>query len=269
MLWLIVLIPISIYLFLVLLLVLFQDKFVFLPGKTIFMTPDEKGMDYEELWIEVPDGSKINGWFIKAKEPKATLLFCHGNAGTISHRIESAEIFLDLGLNVLLYDYRGYGRSPRSPSEKNSYEDSEAVWNYLTEEKKLGADEIIILGRSMGGPIAANLAKNHSPKMCILESTFTSIPDVARYRFPIFPTKGLVNIKYPTVDYVKGIKCPLLLVHSQDDEIIPYWMGEKIFAAANEPKEFLELSAGHNETYFECIDKYRDKLEDCIRKFVL
>lgn len=269
MLWLVILIPISIYFFLALFLAVFQEKFVFLPGKTIFMTPDERDLDYEEFWVEVPDGTKINGWFIKAKDAKATLLFCHGNAGTISHRIESAEIFLELGLNVVLYDYRGYGRSPGKPCEKNTYEDTEAVWGYLTKEKNIPAEDLVILGRSMGGPIAANLAKNHQPKMCILESTFSSVPDVARFRFPIFPTKWLVTIHYPTVNYVQGINCPLLVVHSPDDEIIPFNMGEKIFEAANEPKEFLKLSGGHNETYFECIDQYRDKLNDCFRKFIL
>lgn len=266
--WLVI-IPITIYLFLALLLTVFQAKFVFLPGKTIFMTPDDKGMDFDEFWVTTPDGNKVNGWFIKAANPKGTLLFCHGNAGTISHRIESAEIFLDLGLNVVLYDYRGYGSSSGTPSENNTYEDTEAVWNYLMLEKKLSASEIIVLGRSMGGPVAANIAKNVNPKMCILESTFTSVHDVAKERFPIFPTKWLVTIHYPTVDYIKELKCPLLVVHSTDDEFIPYKMGEENFAVAHEPKEFLKLSGGHNETYFECIEQYREKLDEFFRKFLL
>ena len=269
MLWLILIIPIVVYIVLALLLTVFQSKFVFMPGKTIFMTPDEKGMDYEELWIAVPDGTKINAWFIKAEDPKGTLLFCHGNAGTMSHRIESAAIFHSLGMNVMLFDYRGYGRSPGSPSEENTYEDAEAVWNYLLEEKSIPEDRIVVLGRSMGGPVGAKIAKDHKPKLCILESTFSSALDVARFRFPVFPTKLLVRIKYPTIDYVREIKCPLLLVHSSDDEIIPYNMGEMIYAAANDPKDFLQLSGGHNETYFECVELYREKLETTIRKYLL
>ena len=269
MLWLILLIIVAGYLLAAIFLAIFQERFVFVPGKTVFITPAEKGMDFEEFWLDLPDGNRINGWFIKADSPKATLLFCHGNAGTISHRLDSAEIFLDLGLNVVLYDYRGYGRSTGRPSETNTYEDAEAIWSYLTESKQLSAGEIIILGRSMGGPVAANLAKSRSPKMCILESTFTSVPDVAKSRFPIFPTKWLVTVQYPTIDYIKDMCCPLLVVHSLDDEIIPYAMGEKIFTAANNPKDFLELNGGHNETYFECIEKYREKLEKFIGKFLL
>lgn len=250
-------------------LAVFQSKLVFQPGKTVFMTPADKSMDFEEFWLDLPDGNRINGWFINAKAPKATLLFCHGNAGTIAHRLESSEIFLDLNLNVVLFDYRGYGLSSGFPSENNTYEDADAVWSFLIEKKCLKADEIIVLGRSMGGPIAANLAKKHLPKMCILESTFTSVPDVARARFPIFPTKWLVSIKFSTIDYIKEIDCPLLVVHSRDDEIIPFEMGDKLFATANKPKEFLELKGGHNETYFECLEKYREKLEKFIGKFLL
>jgi len=233
------------------------------------MTPDEAGMKYEDLSIEVPGGALINAWFIGVDNAVGTVLFCHGNAGTMSHRIEAAEIFKSLGLNVILFDYRGYGRSPGSPSEKRTYEDSEAVWDFLVSKKRIPANEIVIIGRSMGGPIAAKLAKEHNPVLCILESTFISIPGVARARFPIFPTKLLVTIKYPTIDYVKDIKSPILIVHSTDDEIIPYWMGEKIFAVANEPKDFLQLSSGHNETYFENIDQYKAKLETIIRKYLL
>lgn len=242
---------------------------VFLPGKTIFMTPDDAGMEYEDIYIEVAENVSINAWFIGADASIGTVLFCHGNAGSMSHRVETAGIFHSLGLNVMLFDYRGYGRSPGTPTEKQTYEDAEAVWKYLTDKKSIPAEKIILLGRSMGGPIAAKLAKNHQPVLCILESTFTSIPEMGRAKYPIFPTKLLVTIKYPTIDYVREIECPLLVVHSSEDEIVPYNMGEKIFAVANEPKEFLELKGGHNETYFKCIDTYRGKLETTIKQYLL
>lgn len=269
MLWFILIIPLVIYLFLALFLALFQARFLFLPGKTIFMTPDEKGMKYEDLSIELPGGTSINAWFVCAENPRGTVLFCHGNAGTMSHRIDSAEIFLSLGLNVMLFDYCGYGRSPGTPSEQQTYQDAEAVWNFLVVDKAISSEKIIVLGRSMGGPIAAKLAKEYRPALCILESTFTSVPEMARARFPIFPTKLLVSIKYPTIEYVKDIKSPILIVHSTDDEIIPYRMGQEIFAMSNEPKYFLELNGGHNETYFECIEKYRGQLEETIGKYLL
>jgi uncharacterized protein len=269
MLFLFLIIPVAIYLLLLLFMTLFQSRFVFIPGKTIYMTPDEAGMGFDDLFIEVTAGVSINAWFIPAKNPKGTVLFCHGNAGTMSHRIESAEIFHSLGLNVMLFDYCGYGRSPGKVSEKQTYRDAEAVWKYLVEEKFIPSEKIIIIGRSMGGPIAAKLTKEHKAALCILESTFTSIPEMGKAKFPFFPTKLLVSIKYPTIDYVKEINIPLLIVHSHDDEIIPFRMGREIFASANEPKCFLELSGEHNETYFDCIEKYRGQLETTIGKYLL
>lgn len=269
MLWLLLIIPVAVYVILAILLTLFQGKIVFLPGKTIFMTPGDAGMEYEDLFIEVSEGVSINAWYIPAENAKGTILFCHGNAGSMSHRVETAEIFHSLGMNVMLFDYCGYGRSLGKPSEMQTYRDAEAVWNYLVDKISISADKIVVLGRSMGGPIAAKLAKDHQPVLCILESTFTSVPEMGKSKFPIFPTKLLVTIKYPTIDYVSEIKSPMLIVHSPDDEIIPYWMGEKLFEAASEPKEFLKLSGGHNETYFECIDEYRGKLETTIGKYLL
>ena len=294
MLWFII-IPILIYVFVAFLLLCFQHKMVFLPVKTIFATPDEVGMKYDNLFIEVnsncsdkrgsliasinssdiPDikksdfYGKINCWFIYCENSVGTVLFCHGNAGTMSHRIESAQIFHSLGLNVVLFDYRGYGLSPGIPSEKQTYEDADAVWRYLTQVRGIPENKIIILGRSMGGPIAAKLAKDVKPVLCILESTFTSIPDVGQARFPIFPTKLLVKINYPTIDYIKKIQSPVFLVHSKNDEIIHYRMGEKLFKEANAPKEFVSLSGGHNETYFECIEQYKANLERTIRQYLL
>jgi pimeloyl-ACP methyl ester carboxylesterase len=187
----------------------------------------------------------------------------------MSHRIESAQIFHSLGLNVFLFDYRGYGMSSGTPSEEQTYEDASAAWRYLIDIRGIPESDIIILGRSMGGPIAAKLAKDHNPVLVILESTFTSIPDIGKSRFPIFPTKLLVKIHYPTIDYIKEIQAPILIVHSRDDEIVPYWMGEMLFENANSPKEFVALSGGHNETYFECIDKYKANLERAIKKYLL
>lgn len=253
-----------------LLLSIFQSRMVFLPGKTIFMTPDESGMTFEDLFIEVDSGVSINAWFIPAEDARGTVLFCHGNAGTMSHRIETAEIFHSLGLNFLIFDYCGYGRSTGlPPSETQTYRDAEAAWKYLVETRNIPPGKIVIVGRSMGGPVAAKLAKEHHPALCILESTFTSIPDMARSRFPFFPTKWLVSIKYPTIDYLREIKIPLLIVHSRDDEIIPYQMGKDLFASAKEPKYFSALNGGHNETYFECIAEYRGQLETAIGKHLL
>ncbi len=261
MLWVLIAFPFAAYFLAGILLFVFQSRFIFCPGKTIFMTPTDCGMDYEDMMIPVEGHGEIHAWLIKTAKPRATVLFCHGNAGTISHRIETAQMYLQLGLDVLLFDYSGYGMSSGKPSEKAFYANSEAAWRHLTLERGIPSEKIIAIGRSLGGPVAAKTATIHSPGLCVLESTFTSVSDMAALKFPFFPLKFLIRTKFPTMDYVREMKCPLLVVHSRDDKIIPFRMGERIFSGYSGPKEFLALSGGHNETYFENPEQYCEALD--------
>jgi fermentation-respiration switch protein FrsA (DUF1100 family) len=257
----IILVLILLYLLTCFFLCVFQDKIIYIPSKEIFRTPSDEGMEYEDIDLYTSDGVCINAWHIPNDQRKETVLFCHGNGGSMSHRIDTIKLINDLGFSVFIFDYRGYGISEGTPSEKGTYLDSEAALKYLLEDKKISEERIIIWGRSLGGPIAANLAKEQKFFACVLESTFTSIKDMAKLRFKIFPSALLAKYRYSTIDYVKDIDIPLLIVHSPEDDIIPFWMGEKIFKEAEEPKEFLELKGDHNNTYFYSQAKYTTALK--------
>ena len=297
--YLIVIIPILLYIFIAIALTLYQRNFVFKPGKTIFKTPKDIGLEYDNVFIELikncdtekksdkgfdyiigdsnivndqeietfnKSSNTINCWFIPVDKPKATIFICHGNSGTMSHRIDTAELFHSLDMNVMLFDYRGFGLSKGRLTEQSTYDDAEAVLRYLRDIKKIPITDTIILGRSMGGPIAAKLAKENTPLLTILESTFSSIPDIAKFRFPILPAKRLVTIKYPTIDFVKKIKSPIMVTHSKEDEVIPFFMGENIYKAAPNPKYFYERIGSHNDTYFDDKISYINNLKEVLEK---
>jgi len=236
-----------------------QDSFIYRPCREIFRFPSDAGMEFEDIDIITPDGETLNAWYIPAsgKNKGKTVLFCHGNAGSLSHRIDTIAFMHDLGLSVFIFDYRGYGISTGAPGESGTGIDAEAAYNYILEHIEDEERNIIIWGRSLGGPVAAKLAAGHRASACILESTFTSISDMAGLRFRIFPGKLLCRYRYPTIEYVKNIKMPLLIVHSPEDEIIPYRMGKELFSAAAEPKGFLEIRGSHNNCYFESEPEYR------------
>jgi len=255
-----VIVLITVYIIICFLLYLFQDKMVYVPCNEIFKTPLDEGMEYEDLDIFAADGGCINGWYIPNDKRQEVVLFCHGNGGSMSHRVETVKLIYDLGFSVLIFDYRGYGISEGTPTEKGTYLDAEAALKYLLEDKGVPEDRIISWGRSLGGPVAAYLAKDRKFYASILESTFTSIHDLAKSRFKIFPSRVISKYSYSTIDYVKEIDSPILIVHSPDDEVIPYWMGEKIFSGSNEPNQFLKLNGDHNNTYFDSLEKYKEGL---------
>ena len=220
-----------------------------IPGRGLDANPAAVGLAYEEVFLQASDGVRLHAWFIPAAHPRATVLFCHGNAGNISHRLDSIRLLHSLGLQVLIFDYRGYGLSEGKPSEAGTYRDADAAWRYLREDRGLAASGIIILGRSLGAAIAADLASRTRPGAVILESAFTSVPDLAAGIYPWLPVRWLSRYRYDNLGKLARVGSPLLLVHSRDDEIIPFAHGERLFARAREPKAFLELRGGHNEAF--------------------
>lgn len=257
----------AIYIALVILLTLFQSRMIYYPTSSIDMTPRYIDLDYDEVDFVAVDDVKLNGWFIPKEDHIGVLLFCHGNAGNISHRLETIRIFHDLGLSVFIFDYRGYGQSQGKLSEKGTYLDVEAAWRYLTEIRMIKPSDIIVFGRSLGGSIAAYIAKEENPGALILESAMTSVPDVAAKIYPFLPVRLLARFEYNTIDYVREVSCPVLVIHSPDDEIIPYENGRRLFEAANEPKRFLELTGGHNEGFMLAGDYYSDGLQDFLSQY--
>jgi fermentation-respiration switch protein FrsA (DUF1100 family) len=237
-----------------------QPGMVFYPMRTLQATPDDWGLAYEDVALTTADGVDIHGWLIPHPQATHTLLFFHGNAGNISHRGDSIAIFNRLGLSVLIIDYRGYGRSSGTPSEAGLYLDADAAWLYLVEDRGIEPGRIILFGRSLGASVAADLASRVRPGGLILESGFSSARDMARHLYP-----GLHRVLYRRFDLdaagrLSRAAGPVLVLHSPHDEIVPYALGRRLFEAAPEPKEFVDLVGGHNGGFLASQPEYERRL---------
>ena len=246
---------------------LLQDRFIYFPDKTLIATPGHIGLAFEEFSLLSEDGIRLHGWFIPAPAAQTTLLFLHGNAGNISHRLDSLRLFHELGLNVLIFDYRGYGHSGGVPSEQGTYRDALAAWRYLTQTRRIPAAKIVVFGRSLGGAVAVWLARHTAPAALILESTFTSVRDMAARNYPWLPLSVLLHTRYPTLDRIAALRLPTLIVHSREDEIIPYESGQRLYGALRGPREFLSLHGGHNDAFLTDQIRYRDGLAGFLRRY--
>ncbi len=252
------------YVAIVFILFFFQSHLLYLPNvpsRDVVVTPDDAGLAYDSVTITTGDGVTLDGWFVPARQARGVLLFFHGNAGNISHRLDSLKIFNELGLTTLIFDYRGYGRSEGEPSEEGTYRDAEAAWRFVTEGRHIPPREVVLFGRSLGAAIAADLATRVNPAALIIESAFTSIPDLAAALYPFLPARWLARFRYSTQAGLVSVSCPLLIVHSRDDEIIPFAHGQRLFAVANEPKQLLELRGGHNDGFLVSRHTYMDGLQ--------
>ncbi len=239
---------------LVLALVYFsQDRMIFYPVSELVVTPAEIGLLFEDVSIEVTDAENIHGWFVPAVPDSGasgsskTILFFHGNGGNISHRLETISFLAEMKADLLIIDYRGYGRSDGSPSEDGMYADAEAAYRWLTESKGVLPADIILFGRSLGGAVAINLASRFKCGGLIVESSFTSIPDMGRLVYPFLPVSWLARYQFDSISGIRGIQCPVLVTHSPDDDMIPFRMGKALFENAPEPKQFVPLTGGHND----------------------
>lgn len=261
--WLVLGIVLAVYIGLGMTLFFAQSRILYQPYRAYDYTPKDTGMDYEPVTLQPSDGESIAAWYIPAHgEAKWTVLFCHGNAGNISHRLDTLKLIHDLGLNCLIVDYRGYGQSTGHPTEKGTLLDIRAGWDWLVNEKGIAPDSIILFGRSLGGSIAAIVAKDVNPAAVILESAFTSFVDMAKHYYPFMPVRLFARFDYDTRNAVKELKCPVFVIHSPDDEIIPYEFGKQLFEAANEPKLFRDLKGGHNEGFYENAQLYKQIWKD-------
>jgi hypothetical protein len=223
-----------------------QPGMIFFPYSRVTETPVAWGLEYEEVWLETSDGLHLHGWYIPNQESEKVLLFFHGNAGNIAHRGDSVAIFHGLGLNVFIFDYRGYGRSEGTPNEQGLYRDARAAWAYLTQDRGFHGEDVILFGRSLGGAVATRLATEVQPAGLILESAFSSARDMADQVFPVLSRLVFLRFRFNVAAQIKKVHCPVLVLHSPDDEIIPYRQGEKVFAAANEPRVFFQMTGDHN-----------------------
>lgn len=248
---------------------LFQGRLVYFPTRALDATPASIGLRYEDVRLETESGNTLHGWYVPGAESARTLLFLHGNAGNISHRLDSLRVFNGLGLNVLLIDYSGYGESSGKPSESQTYDDALTAWRYLTGDRGIASERIVVFGRSLGGGVATWLAARETPGALIVESTFISVPELAKKYYPIVPIQWLTRIRYDNVSLMPSVRCPVLVIHSRDDELVPFAHGRAVFAAAPEPKEFLELRGDHNsgfivsaQAYLGGLARFLDGLDD-------
>ena len=229
----------------------FEHKQVYIPSLRVDRSGELLERPWEDVYFQVSDGTTLNGWYFpcdeKSRCPNVAVLLCHGNAGNISHRFGNYAVLLEAGLNVFAFDYRGYGRSHGVPSEEGTYSDAVAAYNWLV-EKGFEKTRIIGLGESLGGGIVSELAIRVPLGGIIVQSSFTSIPDLGAELFPWLPVRWLSTIRYDTLGKLPEIHVPVMIMHSREDSLIGFGHAEKNYAAANDPKRLWELVGDHNDT---------------------
>jgi fermentation-respiration switch protein FrsA (DUF1100 family) len=266
--------------------VLLEEKLIYFPEKHpgglwgVEMAPGRAGEPFprvEECWFPAEDGVRLHGWFCTPYRTRCdaqdsvptdwVLLWFHGNAGNITHRYDMILTLMRLPARVFIVDYRGYGKSEGTPSEEGLYRDGKGAWDYLVGERKIPARQIVLFGKSLGGAVAVDLATRVSPGGLIVQSSFTSIPDMARSLIPFFP-RFLLRHRMESIEKIPRVSCPKLFVHSPSDEIVPYEQGRRLYEAASQPKHFHTVEgASHNDTYLVGGESYlvalRRFLESC------
>jgi fermentation-respiration switch protein FrsA (DUF1100 family) len=229
-----------------------------------YWEPETMSVSVEDVHFQAEDGIHLHGWYVPSPDARATLLWFHGNAGNITHRLQNIKMLEPLKLNIFIFDYRGYGKSKGQPNEKGIYMDSQAAYDFLMQEKKTPPEKLILFGRSLGGVFAVDVATKNPAAGLILESVFTTAQDMAKAMFPILPIGWALSSKLDNVNRVSKLKLPKLFLHGDRDSVVPFELGRQVFSAAAEPKEFYEIKdAGHNDTifaggtrYFATIDKF-------------
>ena len=250
---------------------LFENKFIFFPFKYPegYWHPEAFGLQAEDCYFETVDGYQLHGWFFPQENALATLIWCHGNAGNITDRLDNIAKLNRLPMNVFIFDYRGYGRSEGSPDEKGIYVDAEAAYDYLIARQDIERDNIIVFGRSLGGAVAVDLATKRPCAGLILESTFTSAKDMAKSSFGFIPVHLIIKTKLNAIDKISKIQVPLLILHGTSDRTVPFKLGRRLYEAANDPKEFYQIQgADHNDTYIVGGPPYFDKLLEFVKQAI-
>jgi fermentation-respiration switch protein FrsA (DUF1100 family) len=257
----------------VLMLRIFEGRMVYYPARVLDAKPGQLGRPFEEVFIPVENGEQIHAWYFPAHPGQVqasdhAVLVCHGNAGNISHRLDLAQVLLEAGGSVLLFDYRGYGLSSGKPGEEGTYRDAQAAWRWLA-QKGFAGTNIVAYGESLGGGVATELAVREPLGGLILQSTFTSIPDLGAELFPWLPVRLVGSIKYDNLHKLPRLKIPILILHSRQDRLIAFHHGERNFAAANQPKYFCEINGDHNDALYASRPLFLGAIKDFLHSLAI
>ena len=236
---------------------------VFYPARPLAGDPADIGLPFEDVYLTTADHVRIHGWLVRSPDAKATLIYLHGNAGNIGDRVEKVGLFHQIDLNVLIIDYRGYGKSQGRPTEQGIYADALSAYDYLKGRPDLKDQKVIVYGSSIGGAVAVDLASKKDIDGLIIDSSFTSAADMAKTIYPFLPA-FLLKTKLDSINKIGKISVPKLFLHSPEDEVVPYALGRKLYDAAPEPKRFFEIIGGHNEGHLHD----EDKIQNGIAKFL-
>lgn len=232
-----------------------------MPTRTVVTTPEEHGMKYHELRIATDDGETLHAWFVPSDDARGTVLFSHGSIGNISQRIDALRIWHELGFDVLIFSYRGYGQSTGRASEDGIHRDAEAVWQWLMDERGVAPEEMVLFGHSLGAAVATRLAAHRSPGALVLEAPFISVPELGADRYPWLPARRLARLDFPVAELVSEVDSPVMVIHSREDEVVPFRHGEAVYEAAPMPKRFLELTGSHTKAFLENEDTYVESVD--------
>jgi len=248
-LWRVVRLPVIVYMLVTVVMMIFEESLIFFPMRY----PDgfwrTEGLPIEDAQFDASDATRLHGWYMPHNDPRAVVLFCHGNAGNVTHRIETLRaLHRRVGASVLIFDYRGYGKSEGKPNERGVLADARAARKWLAGREGIAESQVVLIGRSLGGAVAVDLAATDGAKALVLESTFTSIPDLAAHYYPWLPVRWLMRTRLDSASKIAAYHGPLLQTHGNADTTIPFEFGEQLFQAANEPKQFITLPGlDHND----------------------
>ena len=243
----------------------FERANLYFPQKSLEGDPGLFNLPFENLALVAKDGTALHGWFVPLKPESPVILLCHGNGGNISHRLDKLIILRHAGASALMFDYRGYGQSRGRPDEEGLYLDAEASYDWLINVKKIPPQKIIAHGDSLGGAVALELSRQRKLGGLILESSFTSTVDMGRKIYPFLPIKLLVRARYDNLAKIGKISCPVLIMHSPQDDIVPFAMGRRLYEAAPEPKTFFEMKGPHNGGFLDTGRAYEEAVAQFLK----
>ncbi|MGW8258214.1 MAG: alpha/beta hydrolase [Thermoguttaceae bacterium] len=237
-----------VYLSILLILMFLENHLIFIPSRYPSGDWSPAGLEFEDVFFQSADGLKLHGWYVPCESPKATILFCHGNGGNVTHRTNILLKLHELGASVFIFDYRGYGRSEGKPTEAGVLADARAARDWLAKREHIPEKDVVLMGESLGGAVAVDLAAKDGAKALVLISTFSNLPDVAAYHYAFFPVRMLMRTEFNSAGEIAKYHGPILQMHGQADTIVPFKFGRKLYDAANEPKKLIVLpNHDHND----------------------